>query len=83
MMSMRLTRIGSKNNPAYRIVVIDSEKPRESEAKEYIGTYNPTTEPAEVKIDVAKAQAWIAKGAKPSQTVQSLLTKALKKTKPA
>ncbi len=83
MMSMRLTRIGSKNRPAYRIVVVDSERPRESRAKEYIGTYNPTAEPAVVKIDVAKAQAWIAKGAKPSETVQSLLKKALKQTKPA
>jgi small subunit ribosomal protein S16 len=83
MMSMRLTRIGSKNRPAYRIVVVDSERPRESRAKETIGTYNPTTEPAEVKIDLARAQAWIAKGAKPSETVQSLLTKALKKTKSA
>jgi small subunit ribosomal protein S16 len=81
MMSMRLTRIGSKNRPAYRIVVVDSERPRESRAKEYLGTYNPTVEPAAYKIDVAKAQAWIAKGAKPSQTVQSLLTKALKKAK--
>jgi small subunit ribosomal protein S16 len=80
---MRLTRIGSKNHPAYRIVVVDSEKPRESRAKDHIGIYNPTAEPAEVKIDVAKAQAWIAKGAKPSETVQSLLAKALKKTKPA
>jgi small subunit ribosomal protein S16 len=80
---MRLTRIGSKNRPAYRIVVVDSEKPRESRAKEYIGTYDPTVEPAAVKIDVAKAQAWIAKGAKPSETVNSLLQKELKKAKKA
>jgi small subunit ribosomal protein S16 len=83
MMSIRLTRIGAKNSPAYRIVVVDSKRPRESRAKEYIGTYNPTTEPPEIKIDVAKAKSWIDRGAKPSETVQSLLDKASKAVKTA
>ena len=60
MMSMRLTRIGSKNRPSYRIVVMDSKKARESRAKEYLGMYNPTTEPPEFKIDLAKASAELA-----------------------
>jgi len=82
MMSMRLMRIGSKNRPSYRIVVMDSKKARESRAKEFIGTYNPTTEPPEFKIDMAKAKIWLDRGAKPSQTVNSLLqlsSKAAKK----
>ena len=81
MMSMRLTRIGSKNRPSYRIVVMDSKKARESRAKEYLGTYNPTTEPPEVKIDLAKAKVWLDRGAKPSQTVQSLLQQVSKASK--
>ena len=83
MMSMRLMRIGSKNRPSYRIVVMDSKKARESRAKEYIGTYNPTTEPPEFKIDMAKAKIWLDRGAKPSETVHSLLQQASKPTKKA
>ncbi len=83
MMSMRLMRIGSKNRPSYRIVVMDSKKARESRAKEFIGTYNPTTEPPEFKIDMAKAKIWLDRGAKPSQTVHSLLLKVSKATKKA
>ncbi len=83
MMSMRLMRMGSKNRPSYRIVVMDSKKARESRAKEYIGMYNPTTEPPEFKIDMAKAKHWLDRGAKPSQTVHSLLQQASKATKKA
>ncbi len=83
MMSMRLMRIGSKNRPSYRIIVVDSKKARESRAKEYIGMYNPTTEPPEFKIDMAKAKLWLDRGAKPSQTVHSLLQQASKATKKA
>lgn len=83
MMSMRLMRIGSKNRPSYRIVVMDSKKARESRAKEYLGMYNPTTEPPEFKIDLAKAKIWLDRGAKPSETVQSLLQLASKATKKA
>jgi small subunit ribosomal protein S16 len=73
MMSLRLMRFGAKGQPSYRIVVIDSKKPRESKAKEIIGSYNPLTDPAEVKIDLVKAQYWLDRGAKPSETVKSLL----------
>jgi small subunit ribosomal protein S16 len=78
---MRLMRIGSKNRPSYRIVVMDSKKARESRAKEFIGTYNPTTEPPEFKIDMAKAKIWLDRGAKPSETVHSLLQKVSKAAK--
>jgi small subunit ribosomal protein S16 len=76
-------RFGAKGKPSYRIVVIDSKKPRESKAKTIIGSYNPLTEPVEFKIDLEKAKSWIAKGAKPSETVKSLLDKAAKAAKPA
>jgi small subunit ribosomal protein S16 len=75
--------MGSKNRPSYRIVVMDSKKARESRAKEYIGMYNPTTEPPEFKIDMAKAKHWLDRGAKPSQTVHSLLQQASKAAKKA
>jgi small subunit ribosomal protein S16 len=82
MMSIRLMRLGAKNQPAYRIVVIDSKKPRESKAKDIIGSYNPLREPAELHIDLGKANRWLAKGAKASPTVKSLLERAAKQ-KPA
>jgi small subunit ribosomal protein S16 len=81
MISMRLMRFGAKGKPSYRIVVIDSNKPRESKAKEFIGSYNPLRDPAEVKIDLEKAEAWLKKGARPSKTVQSLLQKVSKAAK--
>ena len=81
MISMRLMRFGAKGKPSYRIVVIDSNKPRESKAKDFIGSYNPLRDPAEVKIDLARAEAWLKKGARPSRTVQSLLQKVSKAAK--
>jgi len=73
MMSMRLMRFGTKKRPTYRIVVMDSRKARQSQALDTIGTYNPLEEPAEVRIDLEKANGWISKGVRPSRTVQSLL----------
>jgi small subunit ribosomal protein S16 len=81
MISMRLMRFGAKGKPSYRIVVIDSNKPRESKAKEFIGSYNPLKDPAEVKIDLEKANSWLKKGAQPSRTVYSLLQKVSKPKK--
>lgn len=75
MISMRLMRFGAKNRPSYRIVVMDSEKPRKSRAKDFIGHYNPLKEPPEIHVDLDKAKFWLARGAKASQTVQSLLRK--------
>lgn len=70
---IRLTRVGAKKQPAYRVVVADSRSARDSRSIETIGHYNPRSEPAEVVIDAEKAKAWIAKGAQPSDTVARLL----------
>ncbi len=75
MVAIRLTRAGTKHRPYYRIVAIEKEKPRESRYIDLIGHYNPMSNPAEVKIDLNKYNEWINKGAKPSQTVKSLIKK--------
>lgn len=73
---IRLTRLGDKKSPFYRIVVADSRSARDAKYIDLIGTYNPLTNPEEVKIDAAKAQKWIANGAQPTETVKVLLKKA-------
>ena len=73
---MRLTRLGDKKSPTYRIVVVDSRKARDGEYIDKVGHYNPTANPAEVVIDTAKAQDWLAKGVQPTETVRSLLLNA-------
>ena len=73
---IRLTRVGATKQPAYRVVVADSRSARDSRAIETIGHYNPRTEPIEVSIDADKAKAWLAKGAKPSDTVERLFKNA-------
>ena len=74
--SIRLRRAGSSRRPAYRVVVADSRSPRDGRFIEIIGHYNPLTTPPTVKIDRAKAEAWIAKGAQPSNTVKKLMVNA-------
>ena len=69
---LRLQRHGSKKRPFYRLVAADSRMKRDGRYLEIIGTYNPTTEPAEVKIDVEKANKWLSEGAKPTDTVKNL-----------
>jgi small subunit ribosomal protein S16 len=69
---IRLTRVGAKKQPAYRVIVADSRKARDSRSIETIGHYNPRTEPIEVNIDEEKAKQWLAKGAQPSDTVARL-----------
>jgi small subunit ribosomal protein S16 len=71
--SIRLRRTGSTRRPTYRVVVADSRSPRDGRFIEIIGHYNPLTDPPTVRIDRGKAQAWIAKGAQPSNTVRRLL----------
>src|SRR5690625_4586478 len=71
---IRLKRIGAKKNPFYRIVVADSRSPRDGRIIEQIGTYNPLSEPVTVKIEEDKALNWMAKGAKPSDTVRNLFS---------
>ncbi len=70
---MRLTRMGDKKSPFYRIVVVDSRKARDGEYIEKVGHYNPTTQPEEIVIDEAKAKDWLSKGVQPTDTVKTLL----------
>ncbi|MEJ6950471.1 30S ribosomal protein S16 [Natronospora cellulosivora (SeqCode)] len=72
---IRMKRMGSKRNAFYRLVVADSRKPRDGRFIEEVGYYNPTTEPATVKINEEKALKWLKDGALPSDTVKSLLKK--------
>ena len=76
MVTIRLRRMGAKSAPFYRVVVADSRSPRDGRFIEEIGTYNPCTDPAEIKIDVERAEAWIKTGAQPTETVRDLLKKA-------
>ena len=73
---IRLRRTGTTRKPAYRVVVADSRAARDGKFIEVLGHYNPLTNPPTIKIDVEKAQAWIAKGAQPSNTVKNLLARA-------
>jgi small subunit ribosomal protein S16 len=70
---IRLKRMGAKKAPFYRVVVADARYPRDGRFLEEIGTYNPLTEPSEIKIDAEAAQKWIKNGAQPTDTVRSLL----------
>ena len=76
MVKIRLRRMGAKKATFYRIVVADSRYPRDGRFIEEIGTYNPVVNPAELKVDVDRAQAWIKTGAQPTETVRDLLKKA-------
>ena len=73
---IRLTRLGDKKSPFYRIVVADSRKARDGQYIDQIGTFNPLTTPEEIKVDVAKANKWLANGAQPTDTAKALLIKA-------
>ncbi|MCG7334077.1 30S ribosomal protein S16 [Sporosarcina sp. ACRSM] len=71
---IRLKRMGAKKTPFYRIVVADSRSPRDGRQIETVGTYNPLTKPAEVKINEELALKWLQNGAKPSDTVRNLFS---------
>lgn len=73
---IRLRRVGRKNQPEFRIVVIDREAARDGRFVETIGHYNPRTNPESLQVDAEKARGWLAKGATPSDTVRSLLKRA-------
>ncbi len=73
MVKIRLMRLGGKHKPFYRLVVADSRAPRSGRYIEVLGWYNPTTEPSTVKVDEAKTRAWLAKGARLSDTARVLL----------
>jgi small subunit ribosomal protein S16 len=72
---IRLTKKGRKKQPFYRIVVANSEAPRDGKFLDIVGTYNPMENPAVVMIDDEKLQGWIAKGALPTETVANLIKK--------
>ena len=73
---IRLTRLGRKKKPFYRIIVADSENKRDGKFLDILGTYDPLQDPAAITIDNAKLQDWLGKGALPTTTVKSLLKKA-------
>jgi len=76
MLKIRLKRMGAKKAPFYRVVVADSRSPRDGRFVDQIGTYNPLTTPAEIKIDEEAAQKWLNNGAQPTDTVKNLFSKA-------
>ncbi|HLM36342.1 MAG TPA: 30S ribosomal protein S16 [Gaiellaceae bacterium] len=70
---LRLTRVGSKKNPVYRIVAADARSPRDGKFLEIVGRYNPQTDPSTIDFDEERIRHWLSKGAQPSNTVQRLL----------
>ena len=75
---MRLTRMGDKKSPFYRIVVADARAPRDGKFIEEVGRYNPCVDPSMIKFDLEKVDKWIANGAQPTDTVARLLETARK-----
>jgi small subunit ribosomal protein S16 len=70
---LRLTRVGSKKNPIYRVVAADSRSPRDGKFIEIVGRYNPQTDPSTIDIDADKVHKWLATGAQPTESVRRLL----------
>lgn len=70
---LRLTRVGARKNPVWRVVVADQRSPRDGRVIETIGHYNAQTNPSTIAIDEDRARAWLARGAQPTQTVGKLL----------
>lgn len=83
MLSIRMRRTGSKKRPYYRVVVTEGRTPREGAFLEVLGTYNPRTKPATVEIDRTRVQHWIGRGARPSDSVRTLLARHLTKDRGA
>ena len=77
MLCIRMRRTGSKKRPFYRVVVTEARSPREGSFLEVLGMYNPRQKPAVVEIDTARVEHWIAKGARPSDSVRTLLARHL------
>jgi small subunit ribosomal protein S16 len=75
MVKIRLRRVGTKHKPIYRLVVADSQSPRDGAFVEIIGTYNPLVNPEAVTVDEKKALEWLEKGAQPTETAYRLLVK--------
>jgi small subunit ribosomal protein S16 len=77
MLAIRLRRVGSKKRPYFRVVVIEAANPRDGSFVEILGHYNPRSKPAMVKVDRERLQHWIEKGARPSDTVRTLIARHL------
>ena len=71
--SMRLTRVGGKKDPQWRVVVADRRSPRDGRFIETLGRYNPQTDPSTIVLDEERIRAWLQQGAQPSETVRKLL----------
>lgn len=76
MLTIRLTRAGAKKRAFYRIIAIDSRKPRDGRPLEYLGTYDAVASPDKIQVDAERVEAWVAKGAQVSPTVRSLVRRA-------
>lgn len=74
-LTMRLTRMGAKKKPFYRLVVADSRFPRDGRFIEVVGTYDPNPDPPAIRLDAEKVNTWLKRGAQPTATVKSLLKK--------
>ena len=83
MVKIRLTRVGAKKRPFYRVQAIDERKPRDGRALQFLGTYDPTRDPAHLELDTSAIDAWVAKGAQMSDTVRSLVKRAKLEAAPA
>lgn len=83
MVVIRLRRAGSKKRPFFRVVVTDSRTARDSSFVEILGHYNPRAKPAVVKVDRERLQHWITKGARPSDSVRTLIARHLTREAPA
>jgi small subunit ribosomal protein S16 len=70
---IRLTRVGARNNPIWRVVATDQRSPRDGRFLEVLGHYNPQTDPSTIELDEARVRSWLQKGAQPSGTVKRLL----------
>ena len=70
---LRLTRVGSKKNPIYRVVAADSRSPRDGKFIEIVGRYNPQTDPSTIELNEDKVRDWLIKGAQPTESVRKLL----------
>ena len=73
MLAIKLMRTGAKKSPSYRIIVKEKQSKRDGAYLENLGTYNPTRNPAEIKLDLARVNYWIEKGAQPTDTVNRLI----------
>ena len=82
MVKIRMTRVGAKKKPFYRVQAIDERKQRDGRALEYLGTYNPNVDPAVMNLQLEAIDAWLAKGAQMSDTVASLVKRAKSEAAP-